>query len=66
VVYAELTGAQHAFDIVPSIRTVHTVEYVERFLHHLWVDHQSASAGGDSEGRTSSGYPSRSGPQGED
>jgi acetyl esterase/lipase len=39
VVYAELTGAQHAFDILPGIRTVHTVEHVERFLHHFWVRH---------------------------
>jgi len=40
VVYAELHGAQHAFDLFPSIRTVRTIEYVERFLswvhgHHL-------------------------------
>jgi hypothetical protein len=47
VVYAELTGAQHAFDMLPSIRTVHTVEYVERFLHHLWVEHRRGSGRGD-------------------
>jgi acetyl esterase/lipase len=35
VVYAELHGAQHAFDMFPSVRTVRTVEYVERFLSHL-------------------------------
>jgi acetyl esterase/lipase len=35
VVYAELRGAQHAFEVFPSLRTVHTVEYVERFLHHV-------------------------------
>lgn len=35
VVYAELHGAQHAFEVFPSFRTVHTVEYVERFLHHV-------------------------------
>lgn len=35
VLYAELHGAQHAFEVFPSIRTVRTVEYVERFLHHL-------------------------------
>ena len=35
VVYAELHGAQHAFEVFPSIRTVRTVEYVERFLS--WV-----------------------------
>lgn len=32
VVWVELDGAQHAFDIFPSARTVRTVEYVERFL----------------------------------
>ncbi len=39
VVYAEISGAQHAFEIFPGIRTVHTVEYVERFLHHIWRTH---------------------------
>lgn len=32
VVYAELPGAQHAFDNFPSVRTHHTVHAVERFL----------------------------------
>jgi acetyl esterase/lipase len=32
VVYAEITGAQHAFDIFPSIRSAHVVRGVERFL----------------------------------
>ena len=32
VLYAELAGANHAFDIFPSPRSVRTVEYVERFL----------------------------------
>ncbi len=32
VVYAELPGAQHAFDTVPSVRTHATVHAVERFL----------------------------------
>lgn len=32
VIYAELYGANHAFDIFPSARTVRTIEYVERFL----------------------------------
>ena len=30
--YAELAGANHAFDIFPSPRSVRTTEYVERFL----------------------------------
>jgi acetyl esterase/lipase len=32
VAYAEIGGAQHAFDIFPSIRSVHVVRGVERFL----------------------------------
>jgi acetyl esterase/lipase len=32
VVYAELAGAQHAFDIFPSIRSAHVVAGVHRFL----------------------------------
>lgn len=32
VVYVELYGAQHAFDIFPSPRTVRTVEYCQQFL----------------------------------
>jgi acetyl esterase/lipase len=32
VIYAELHGSQHAFDIFPSTRSVHVIEAVERFL----------------------------------
>jgi acetyl esterase/lipase len=32
VAYAELAGAQHAFDVFPSIRSAHVVRGVERFL----------------------------------
>jgi acetyl esterase/lipase len=32
VAYAEIGGAQHAFDIFPSIRSAHVVRGVERFL----------------------------------
>ncbi len=32
VAYAELRGAQHAYDIFPSIRAAHVVRGVERFL----------------------------------
>jgi acetyl esterase/lipase len=32
VAYAEISGAQHAFDIFPSIRSAHVVRGVERFL----------------------------------
>jgi hypothetical protein len=43
VVYAELRGAQHAFEVFPSFRTVHTVEYVERFLHHVHAEYLARS-----------------------
>jgi len=42
VVYAELPGAQHAFDAMPSVRTHATVHAVERFLAD--VRSRSASA----------------------
>jgi acetyl esterase/lipase len=32
VAYAELPGAQHAFDVFASIRSAHTIRAVERFL----------------------------------
>jgi acetyl esterase/lipase len=39
VVYAELPGAQHAFDVFASIRSAHVIRGVERFLrdaHRAW------------------------------
>ncbi|MBB4684876.1 alpha/beta hydrolase [Amycolatopsis jiangsuensis] len=36
VAYAELAGAQHAFDVFPSIRSAHVVRGVERFLEHTY------------------------------
>jgi len=35
VSYAELVGAQHAFDVLPSVRTAATVAAVDRFLSFL-------------------------------
>ena len=32
VLYGELAGAEHAFDILPSVRTARVVETIERFL----------------------------------
>ena len=32
VVYAELPGAQHAFDLFSSVRTLHTLRAIDRFL----------------------------------
>ena len=36
VVYAELPGGQHAFDVFPSIRTAHVVRAVERFADYIY------------------------------
>ncbi|MGH0033230.1 MAG: alpha/beta hydrolase fold domain-containing protein [Myxococcota bacterium] len=36
--YAELGGAQHAFEIFPSVRTLHTVNAVHRFLAWVYSD----------------------------
>ena len=35
VVYAEMHGAEHAFDVMPSFRTARVIEGVERFLHSV-------------------------------
>ncbi len=32
VAYAELCGAQHSFDVMPTARTAATVEAIDRFL----------------------------------
>jgi acetyl esterase/lipase len=42
VVYAELPGAQHAFDIFPSIRSAHVVRAIDRYLHWHWSRWQAA------------------------
>jgi acetyl esterase/lipase len=39
VVYAELPGAQHAFEVFPSVRTHATVHAVERFLAVIRSEH---------------------------
>lgn len=40
VVYAELPGAQHAFDTFHSIRSAHVVRGVERYLNWHWNRHR--------------------------
>jgi acetyl esterase/lipase len=37
VLYAEMQGAQHAFEIFPSYRAARVIEAVERFLHSVHV-----------------------------
>ncbi|MCW2607536.1 MAG: esterase/lipase, partial [Frankiales bacterium] len=47
VLYAELPGAQHAFDLVGSRRTAHTLAAVELFLratHSAWQQDAGAAA----------------------
>jgi acetyl esterase/lipase len=39
VVYAELPGAQHAFELFPSVRTIHAVNSVHHFL--AWLESDS-------------------------
>ncbi|WP_181773317.1 alpha/beta hydrolase [Amycolatopsis pittospori] len=46
VAYAEISGAQHAFDVFPSIRSAHVVRGVERFLewsYRTWRRRQNRS-----------------------
>jgi acetyl esterase/lipase len=38
VVYAEVPGAQHAFEIFPSVRTAHALDGVTRFLARVYED----------------------------
>jgi acetyl esterase/lipase len=49
VVYAELRGAQHAFDIFPSVRAAPVIEGVERFLDGVRRDILTGDEG-DREG----------------
>jgi acetyl esterase/lipase len=44
VVYAELPGAQHAFDIFSSIRGAHAIRAVERFLRDVYREYQQTAA----------------------
>jgi acetyl esterase/lipase len=42
VAYAELPGAQHAFEVFTSIRTVHVINAVERFVAFLYSSYCAA------------------------
>jgi acetyl esterase/lipase len=55
VVYAEIPGAQHAFEIFPSLRTTFVIHAVERFLarlfsRHVRTAHPAGAAGGRAVG----------------
>ena len=43
VVYAELPRAQHAFDVFSSVRTLHTLQAVDRFLAVVRTAHGEAA-----------------------
>jgi acetyl esterase/lipase len=44
VIYMEIPGAQHAFEVFPSVRTRHVVNGVTRFLEAIRVESQKARA----------------------
>jgi len=44
VVFAELPRTQHAFDVVSSVRTLHTVRAVDRFLAVARSEHKQSDA----------------------
>ena len=45
VVYAELPGAQHAFDVFPSIRSAHVVRAIDRYLQWHWNSWRAEQVG---------------------
>lgn len=49
VLYAEMQGAQHAFEIFPSARTAKVIEGVERFLTTLWERRHTSTAAVEAE-----------------
>ena len=42
IVYAEIPGAQHAFELFPSLRTMFVIHGVERFLAYVYSQYLSA------------------------
>jgi acetyl esterase/lipase len=49
VLYAEMQGAQHAFEIFPSVRAAKVIEGVERFLSTLWARRNEPTATTEAE-----------------
>lgn len=47
VLYAEMQGAQHAFEIFPSYRAARVIEAVERFLHGVHRAYLAGRTDGD-------------------
>ncbi len=57
VAYAELPGAQHAFDIFYSPRSVRVVEGVERFLSRIHQNREGKHADAEPQGQRGSSAP---------
>ena len=53
VVYAEIPGAQHAFEIFPSLRSALAIDGVERFLFVIYSEHLRRHEGQAKERRVS-------------
>jgi acetyl esterase/lipase len=49
VLYAEMRGAQHAFEVFPSVRTATVIEGIERFLSTLWARRGASTAAVEAE-----------------
>ncbi len=49
VLYAEMRGAQHAFEVFPSFRTAKVIEGVERFLSTLWARRDASTPAVEAE-----------------
>jgi acetyl esterase/lipase len=49
VLYAEMHGGQHAFDLVPSFRTAPVIEAIERFLHTVRTRGDRLTEGAEEE-----------------
>ena len=56
VLYAELPGAQHAFEVFHSIRTGHTINAVHRFLENAYARHRVAKESRSAELSDPEGY----------
>jgi acetyl esterase/lipase len=44
VAFAEIPGAQHAFEVFPSERTAHAIQGVERFLDWVYSRHRKSAS----------------------
>jgi acetyl esterase/lipase len=49
VAYSELSGAQHAFDVFPSVRSQHSVRGVDRFLRWAYDSWRGVPTASDDE-----------------